>query len=57
MYADGLGVKEDIRKGVGYLQEAADSGFLPAKEELKRFRRNLFGRWVRKPPEEEEDNL
>ncbi len=55
MYADGIGVKEDVRKGVGFLREAADNGFLPAKEELKRFRRSLFGRWVHRSEEEEEE--
>lgn len=54
MYADGLGVREDVRKGVEFLQQAADNGFLPAREELKRFRRSLFGRWVHRPDDEDE---
>lgn len=46
IYAQGLGVTADIPKGVGFLQKA---GNLPkAKDELKHYKKTLFGRWVRK---------
>lgn len=46
IYADGLGVPEDIKKGVNYLQAA---GNLPeAKQALLRFRKKTFGKWVRR---------
>ncbi|MCI8649868.1 MAG: sel1 repeat family protein [Anaerotruncus sp.] len=46
IYADGLGVKEDIKKGVEYLQKAKD--YAPAQEALRRFKKTMFGKWVRK---------
>ncbi len=46
IYADGLGVAEDIRKGVEYLQEAGT--YEPAREALQRFKRNIYGKWVRR---------
>ncbi len=45
IYADGLGVPEDIKKGVEYLQK---SELTEAKQALLRFKRTLFGKWVRK---------
>lgn len=46
IYADGLGVPENIKKGVSYLQEAAS---LPeAKQALLRFKKKMFGKWVRR---------
>lgn len=47
IYARGQGVPEDIAKGVGYLQKAGD--YPPAKEELLRYKKTLFGgKWVRR---------
>ena len=45
--ARGLGgVPEDIKKGVEYLQKAGD--FDKAKEELRNYKKTLFGKWVRR---------
>jgi len=46
IYTEGLGVPEDIKKGVEYLQKA--QGYTPAKEALLRFKKTLFGKWVRR---------
>ena len=46
IYGHGLGVAEDIAKAVGYLQKAGDHP--EAKEELGRYRKTLFGKWVRR---------
>lgn len=46
IYGHGLGVAEDIPKAVGYLQKAGDHP--EAKEELGRYRKTLFGKWVRR---------
>ena len=45
MYAEGLGVPEDIKRGVEYLQE---SDYPDAKEALLRYKKNFFGKWVRR---------
>lgn len=44
IYARGLGVPADIKKGVALLQKAGDRA--DAKEELLRYRKTLFGKWV-----------
>ena len=46
IYADGMGVSEDIKKGVEYLQKAGN--YKPAKEALLRFKKTLFGKWRRR---------
>jgi len=46
IYADGLGVPENIKKGVEYFKKAPD--YKPAQEALIRFKKNWFGRWVRR---------
>ena len=47
IYARGLGgVPEDIKKGIGYLQKAGNLD--EAKEELSHYKKNLFGKWVRR---------
>lgn len=46
MYARGLGVAEDIPRGVAYLQKAGNHA--PAKEELLHYKKTLFGKWVRR---------
>jgi len=46
IYGRGLGVPEDIKKGVEYLQKA--NGNQEAKEELLRYKKTLFGKWVRR---------
>ncbi|MCI8417058.1 MAG: sel1 repeat family protein [Lachnospiraceae bacterium] len=45
MYAEGLGVREDIGKGVEYLKAAGE--YEPAREALKRYKKSLFGVWRR----------
>ncbi len=46
IYGEGLGMPADIPKGVDFLQRAGD---LPeAVEELKHYKKTLFGRWVRR---------
>ena len=46
MYCNGLGVPMDIAKGVEYLQKASE---VPeAKEELRHYKKTLFGKWVRR---------
>lgn len=46
LYANGLGGPEDIKLGVEYLQKAGDHA--KAKEELLRYKKTLFGKWVRR---------
>ena len=46
MYAEGLGVREDISTGVEYLKIARD--YPPAKEALTHYKKSLFGVWRRK---------
>lgn len=46
MYCNGLGVPVDIAKGVEYLQKAGDRP--DAKEELRHYKKTLFGKWVRR---------
>ena len=46
IYAQGLGVPADIKRGVEYLQKAGN--FAKAKEELLHYKRTLFGKWVRR---------
>ena len=46
IYTQGLGAPEDIKKGVEYLQKAKD--YAPAQEALLKFKKNFFGKWVRR---------
>lgn len=46
IYARGLGVPADIKKGVEYLQKAGNHP--EAKEELLRYKKTLFGKWVQR---------
>lgn len=46
MYAEGIGVPEDIEKGVEYLKAAGN--YEPAKEALKNYKKSLFGVWRRR---------
>ena len=46
MYIQGLGVKENIGKGIKLLKEA--KGIPAAKEEIAKYKKPLFGKWVRK---------
>lgn len=46
IYAQGLGVPADIEKGVTYLKKAGD--FPAAREELLKYKKKLFGKWVRR---------
>lgn len=46
LYCNGLGVPADIAKGVEYLQKAGNNA--DAKEELKHYKKTLFGKWVRR---------
>lgn len=46
IYTQGMGIAADIKKGVEYLQKAKD--YAPANEELTHYKKNLFGKWVKK---------
>jgi len=46
MYAEGLGVPENIGQGVEYLKAAGD--YEPAVEALKHYKKSFFGVWRRK---------
>ena len=46
MYAEGIGVAEDIGKGVKHLQAAGD--YAPAVEALKQYKKSIFGVWRRR---------
>ena len=46
IYTQGLGVPENIKKGVEYLQKAP--GYAPAQEELLKYKKTFFGKWVRR---------
>lgn len=46
IYTEGLGVPEDIKKGVEYLQKCKN--YAPAQEALLKFKKTLFGKWVRR---------
>ncbi len=46
MYAEGIGVRENIEKGVEYLKAAGN--YEPAVEALKHYKKILFGVWRRK---------
>ncbi len=48
LYADGQGGPADIREGIKFFQTAAEKGNGDARRNLARFKRNWFGRWVRK---------
>lgn len=48
LYAEGLGVRENIGRGVEYLEKAASAGYEPAKEALTHYKKSLFGVWRRK---------
>lgn len=46
IYGQGLGVEADIPKAVGWLQKAGNYG--PAQEEMRKYKKTLFGKWVRR---------
>lgn len=46
IYAQGLGTAPDIEKGVQYLKKAGD--YQEAAAELKKYKKTLFGKWVRR---------
>ena len=46
IYTEGLGVPEDIKKGVEYFQKCKN--YAPAQEALLKFKKTLFGKWVRR---------
>ena len=46
IYTQGLGAAEDIKKGVEYLQKCKN--YAPAQEALLKFKKNFFGKWVRR---------
>lgn len=46
IYGQGLGVPADIKKGVEYLQKAGN--YQEAKAELLKYKKTLFGKWVRR---------
>ena len=43
LYAEGLGVRENIGKGVEYLNKAAQANYTPAKEALTHYKKSWFG--------------
>lgn len=45
MYAEGLGVPQDIERGVEYLKAAGNYG--PAEQALKNYKKSFFGVWRR----------
>ena len=51
LYADGRGGPVDIKEGVRCFQAAAELGNGDARRNLGRFKRNWFGKWVRKYPQ------
>lgn len=53
IYGQGLGVSPDIKKAVGYLQKAEN--YVKAKEELQKYKKTLFGKWVRRKEKDEEE--
>ena len=46
IYTEGLGVPQDIKKGVEYFQKCKN--YTPAQEALLKFKKTLFGKWVRR---------
>lgn len=46
IYTQGLGAPEDIKKGVEYFQKCKN--YAPAQEALLKFKKNFFGKWVRR---------
>ena len=46
IYSQGLGVPEDIKKGVEYFQKCKN--YAPAQEALLKFKKTFFGKWVRR---------
>ena len=44
IYAQGKGAAQDIKKGVEYLKKAGNHS--KAKEELAKYKKTLFGKWV-----------
>lgn len=46
IYAQGLGVPEDIKRGVEYLQKSGNHQ--DSKTELAKYKKTLFGKWVRR---------
>lgn len=47
IYCDGLGKPEDIGKGVEFLRQISDH-HPEAQEELKKYKKGLFGGWKRR---------
>lgn len=46
IYAEGMGAVQDIKRGVDYLQKAPN--YAPAREALQHYKKNIFGKWVRR---------
>ena len=46
IYTQGLGVEENIGKGIKYLKAA--KGIPEAKAEIKKYKKPFLGKWVRK---------
>ena len=46
IYTEGLGAPQDIKKGVEYFQKCKN--YAPAQEALLKFKKNFFGKWVRR---------
>lgn len=48
IYVDGLGVPEDINKGINYLKRAEQLGSEDAPMHISRFKKGLLGKWKRR---------
>lgn len=48
IYADGLGVEENIKTGIGYFKSAIECGNNDAKLNLARFKKTFWGKWMRR---------
>ncbi len=46
LYTEGLAVPQDIKKGVEYFQKCKN--YAPAQEAMLKFKKTLFGKWVRR---------
>jgi Sel1 repeat. len=46
IYCQGLGVPEDIKRGVELLKKAESRQ--EARDELAKYKRTLFGKWIRR---------
>lgn len=48
IYAEGLTVLEDIPRGIDLFEQAAELGSQEAKDNLKKYKKTIFGKWKRR---------